>query len=189
MYTSENGSFQARKSLHKYRIHIGRIWWRTPPATKWSTERTSCILCVLPQDLIRMGSLHFLSNSFSPKNSTHVQYSRLDSSRQNLESNGVWPKDETGSVNNTFKSRPESVGSIGNTLIVPWVKTSILHVYRSRLLNRLLTCNLSPKSRLARITCNMSRKVETSTPHKWHTPNYKNVVIEKMKKRKKPNRN
>ena len=29
---------------------------------------------------------------------THVQYSRLDSSGQNLESNGVWSKNETGST-------------------------------------------------------------------------------------------
>ena len=29
---------------------------------------------------------------------THVQYSRLDSSEQNLESNGVWSKNETGST-------------------------------------------------------------------------------------------
>ena len=31
-------------------------------------------------------------------NDTHVQYSRLDSSGQNLESNGVWSKNETGST-------------------------------------------------------------------------------------------
>ena len=29
---------------------------------------------------------------------THVHYSRLDSSGQNLESNGVWSKNETGST-------------------------------------------------------------------------------------------
>ena len=31
-YTSENGSFQTRKSLYKWLILIGRISWRTPPA-------------------------------------------------------------------------------------------------------------------------------------------------------------
>ena len=71
---------------------------------------------------------------------THVQYSRLDSSGQNLESNGVWSKNETGStVESTrvtgslvirwnrkckeyferkVRSRPmESIGSTGNTSI------------------------------------------------------------------------
>ena len=32
-YPSENGSFQARKSLYNWRILIGRIAWRTPPDT------------------------------------------------------------------------------------------------------------------------------------------------------------
>ena len=33
-YPSENGSFQARKSLYNWRILIGRIAWRTPPDTR-----------------------------------------------------------------------------------------------------------------------------------------------------------
>ena len=71
---------------------------------------------------------------------THVQYSRLDSSGQNLESNAVWSKNETGStVESTWVtgslvirwnrkckehfermigSRPmESIGYTGNTSI------------------------------------------------------------------------
>ena len=71
---------------------------------------------------------------------THIQYSRLDSSGQNLESNGVWSKNETGStVESTrvtgslvirwnrkckkyfergVRSRPmESIGSTGITSI------------------------------------------------------------------------
>ena len=171
------------------KFHHFYLWKRLFPSAKitvlithsdWSThtERTSCILCVLPQDLIRFGSLHFRANWFSPKNTTRVQYSRLDSSGQNLGSNGVWSKDETGSVKQYFQEGWKVVRSPSDPMETHRFRWNLEKSSRAMSQNKnaarlTLTRSLSSKPRLARLTCNVSRKVETSTRQTWHKSFFK----------------
>ena len=107
---------------------------------KWTSMKTLNVILKKKQTNKQVNSNFPWSVLFYHGNDTHVQYSRLDSSGQNLESNGVWSKNETGStVESTrvtgslvirwnrkckkyfergVRSRPmESIGSTGNTSI------------------------------------------------------------------------
>ena len=59
-------------------------------------EASECHICNRP----------YTDKDIRVRDHTHVQYSRLDSSGQNLESNGVWSKNETGSTVE-MKMKPE----------------------------------------------------------------------------------
>ena len=65
---------------------------------KWTSMKTLNVILKKKQTNKQVNSNFPWSVLFYHGNDTHVQYSRLDSSGQNLESNGVWSKNETGST-------------------------------------------------------------------------------------------